>query len=328
VRARQAVQLIAAAYDLDGSNEEWFERVGARLAATVGSEAAPYGYRFSMTPEGHLTFHDAHVPGDHGDSVGAVTQLHQQLSPAEALLFFRPGTMYGTFTENLERMPDTHDGRAAREFFERHGGGEEATAIGVIDASRQGILVAALAPTIELTEGDRLTQRRLGVHVAAGMRLRLALADRDPLDASEAVFETDGRVAHATGEAEGLREELRERVQRLDRSRAKADEETLGVWEGLVEGRWSLIDCFDSDGRRYYVAIANPALVVPSRALSSLEAQVVAMAVAGEPNKLIAYALGVAESTVAVALSNAMLKLGAKTRVDLIRLGQAALASG
>ena len=159
----------------------------------------------------------------------------------------------------------------------------------------------------------RHIHRRAAVHVAAGLRMRRALATAPLDDRSEAIFEADGRLAHAAGQAAygDVRARLREAVQRIDRARTDAvrreEVEALELWQGLVEGRWSLIDRYDTDGRRYYVAMANPPDGVDARQLTGVEAQVTAQVVAGEPNGIIAYSLGVSESTVAGHLSNARL---------------------
>jgi DNA-binding CsgD family transcriptional regulator len=88
----------------------------------------------------------------------------------------------------------------------------------------------------------------------------------------------------------------------------------------LVAGTWSLVDVFDRDGRRYVIAQPNAPVVPPVTRLSSRESQVVACAALGHSNKLIAYELGLAPSTIAAHLARATAKLGATTRADLVRL--------
>jgi hypothetical protein len=78
----------------------------------------------------------------------------------------------------------------------------------------------------------------------------------------EAVFEADGRLAHAAGRAAyGDVRESPEAVRRVDRARTDAvrreEVEALELWQGLVEERWSLIDRYHTDGRRYDVAMAD-----------------------------------------------------------------------
>ena len=70
----------------------------------------------------------------------------------------------------------------------------------------------------------RHIHRRAAVHVAAGLRMRRALATAPLDDRSEAIFEADGRLAHAAGQAAygDVRARLREAVQRIDRARTDA----------------------------------------------------------------------------------------------------------
>jgi DNA-binding NarL/FixJ family response regulator len=58
------------------------------------------------------------------------------------------------------------------------------------------------------------------------------------------------------------------------------------------------------------------------RALTDRERTVAHLAALGKSNKLIAYELGLGESTVATHLSTAIRKLGATSRIDLVRLLQ------
>lgn len=163
--------------------------------------------------------------------------------------------------------------------------------------------------------GPRWT--RLAAHVAAAFRLRKQLTKFD-----DAMIEPDGLVAHAEGDAKELavRTALRAAAVAIDRSRtkkARSDEESLQQWKVMVDGRWSLVDHFDRDGRRYYVARRNsPSLSADG--LTLRERQVAGFAALGHANKLIAYELGLSTSTVATHLSSAAKKLGCNSRVELI----------
>jgi DNA-binding CsgD family transcriptional regulator len=131
-------------------------------------------------------------------------------------------------------------------------------------------------------------------------------------------------VDDAKGEAEheAARGALREAVRDLERTRSKAGrrdaDDAVQRWKALVDGRWSLVDHFESDGKRYVVARRNDVEVPGYSELSSRERQVLAYAALGHSNKLIAYELGLADSTVRVLLYRAAAKLGAARREDLI----------
>jgi DNA-binding CsgD family transcriptional regulator len=109
----------------------------------------------------------------------------------------------------------------------------------------------------------------------------------------------------------------------IDRARSTArgnEDEALNLWQGLVAGRWSLIEQFDSDGRRFIVARRNDPHVTDPRALGLRERQVLSYVAMGHPAKLIAYSLGVSPSSVSTTRRTAMRKLGLKTTADIVRL--------
>lgn len=192
---------------------------------------------------------------------------------------------------------------------------------------RVGVLVGAgSTQPLRLGPTARARWLRLAAHLGAAFRLR------EGLRREEAVLRGDGCVEHAEGDARqdrSLREALRGAVRRMDRARGRLRRrdawEAVSMWEALVQGRWSLVDRFDSDGRRYFVAMRNPPPGVPSRALTAREAQVVALASRGMSTKLVGYHLGVAQSTASTLLSRALRKLGIK-RVELPLLAELAQA--
>jgi DNA-binding CsgD family transcriptional regulator len=94
------------------------------------------------------------------------------------------------------------------------------------------------------------------------------------------------------------------------------------LWRALVAARWSLVDHFDADGRRYYVAHRNDPGVADPRALTPRERHVVALAALGRADKLIAYELGLSRSAVAFYLGAARRKLGVGSRTELIEIAR------
>lgn len=168
---------------------------------------------------------------------------------------------------------------------------------------------------------------RVAVPVAAAKRPRGALNEAPTTtDVGEAVGTADGRIVYAEGAAKAAthREALREAARAVDRARGarrrRDPDEALALWRGLVAGRWTLVDRFESDGRRCYVAHRNDPAVPDPRALTLRERQVAALAALGDSDKRIAYALGLARSTVASSLASARRKLGVHSRAALIQL--------
>jgi len=188
-------------------------------------------------------------------------------------------------------------------------------------------VVVAKQPLCPPTTLLRDSLARAMAHAASAHRLRLQLADRNTelgAGADEAVLNADGLVEHADGLARSGRARkwlqdaavsresaLRGRGQRLD---------ALEAWRALVMGKWSLVDRFDRDGRRYLVAVPNEMATPDPRALSVRERQALALHAFGYSGKLIAYQLGLAPSTVSQILRRARRKLGLRSLNDVFAL--------
>jgi len=194
------------------------------------------------------------------------------------------------------------------------------------DGSGHGVLLAApLAEIKHLERHEVATLMRILSHVAAGNRLLLSESGTEDSE-PEAILRPDGRIDYAVGVAKenAARRSLAYAAARVDRARGRLrrvdPEAALEDWKALVAGRWSLVDHFDSDGRRYLFARPNEQQPrSPKKKLSKREQQVVALAALGHTNKLIAYELGLQTSTVAAYLVTACSKLGVSSRGELVR---------
>jgi DNA-binding NarL/FixJ family response regulator len=164
---------------------------------------------------------------------------------------------------------------------------------------------------------------RLAAHIATGARIARTLREQRAslIGTADALIESSGKLAHASPAAVRSREALRHAAMHLDRARTRASridpDEVTHLWQALVAGRWSLVDHFDRDGRRYFVVRSN-APEVARAPLSEREAQVAGAAAIGHANKVIAYELGISASSVATHLKRAAEKLGVRSRVQLI----------
>jgi DNA-binding CsgD family transcriptional regulator len=201
------------------------------------------------------------------------------------------------------------------------------------DPNGRGIyLIAPLSKVTTLTEKSRERWQMLAAHFGAGYRLRRALAEvgtevaTDLPHGAEAVIDPSSfRVTEAQGQAKSRDslDALREAALRVDRARGrlrKSDpENALELWKALVRGRWSTVDWFDSDGRRFVLGVPNAPNVSDPRGLTEREMQVVAYVRFGQTNKLIAYHLGLSTGRVSTLLRSAMRKLGVATRTQLIK---------
>jgi DNA-binding CsgD family transcriptional regulator len=171
----------------------------------------------------------------------------------------------------------------------------------------------------------RALWERVALHLAAACRLAGRAADPEADDV-EAIVDPGGRVRHARGVAEGARARqlLRDAVRQMDAARTRkgrADAmKALDLWQGLLAGRWSLVDHFDTDGRRFLLARQNDPDAPAAGTLARRQRQVAFYASVGWSLKQIGFALGLAESTVSRHLSLALDKLGMRSRSDLVRV--------
>ena len=120
------------------------------------------------------------------------------------------------------------------------------------------------------------------------------------------------------------RQALAQAARAIERARAprgrRNGDRAVAEWTGLVAARWSLVDHFESDGKRWRASRA--ATTSPTSGLAGAEprasVQALAFAALGHGNKLIAYEMGIAAETVRVLLHRAARKLGAHDRAELI----------
>lgn len=177
----------------------------------------------------------------------------------------------------------------------------------------------------DLSRSDRTVLDAVSAHLGAAMRLRrLAYTQRADDDVVEGVFTPDGRMLDARGQARetAVRAPLLDAVRRSERARLRGatEEERLEVWTSLVEGRWSILESVERDGKRLLLACRNDPKTAPLRALTERERAVVSCAAYGHAYKFIAYELGIPLSTVAATLGRALRKLGVASRTELVTL--------
>jgi len=192
-----------------------------------------------------------------------------------------------------------------------------------IDAAGCGVALACLSHRqATLSRATRMRWTRVGVHLAAAARLRRAL--QAPASQPEAVLRPSGHVEHAEGDAKkrAARTAPRDRAVAIDRARGRLrrsdPDAALETWRGLVSGRWSLVDRFESDGRRYVVAHRNEAAPARMLALTLRERQVVGHVLLGHSSKLVAYTLGVSAAAVSASLQSALQKIAVRNAAQLL----------
>jgi DNA-binding NarL/FixJ family response regulator len=92
--------------------------------------------------------------------------------------------------------------------------------------------------------------------------------------------------------------------------------------EGLIAGAWSVAAEVDGNDCLYLVVRGNEPEARVARALTPLEREMLERVALGQSNKFVSYELGTSESCVSAYLSRARLKLGVRSRTELVQLMQ------
>jgi DNA-binding CsgD family transcriptional regulator len=338
------LDIVEAAYQCSDRDEQWLSAV---IGLSQGALDRGYGlvghlYNFSSS-DARQTLETSALIGSHG--VDLLSIWHRILRELPDHLVARATRYFCTssplFTARRAMQIEYPDAEELFDCYLGRLGVADSLTLNAHATAREGLMIQI--PSRDIVSLDPATRRRwsmIAAHLASGLRLRRALhaaaAADSVADPIEAVLSPDGRVQDASGPAKTrqARENLRCFVIRLDRARAQAarsggDEadKTLSLWTGLVDGRWSVVDRFESDGRRYLVAYRNDCSLPDPRALNPREAQVCRLLSYGHANKYIAYELGLSTSTVATHISSSRQKLRASSRVELIQILQAALTA-
>lgn len=315
------ISVIETAYNLYGSDSQWLRQVLDHVSPLLGRGTNPLGWTFRCTP---ATFTLGSFSEGTPKALTYVARMSHALATEKSLdLTYRTGVVIATASELVfPRFPDMH------KMFKNLLKGRMRDLLvincqsGIGSGASIGVL---LKETSKATDQERRRWPQIAAHIGAAIRLRSMAAELS-LDSSkvEAVLESSGAVYDARGPAKetDARETLREIVRRIERSRTAAGrenvDEALGNWEGLVSGRWSMVDRFDSDRRRFIIAVKNDPAHPDLRGLTPRERQVAEYVGLGCASKEIAYTLGLSETAITNCTARAQAKLGLGSRAELV----------
>jgi DNA-binding CsgD family transcriptional regulator len=332
-RAESAIiDLTEAAYDLEVDEADWLPNLLRRGLPVLDQGLGVAGWEYGLPPNGgdvvHRNVHVASGPPDFAERhMAAIATIPRHV--------LRRQVRTGLARTGWEEVAECGRPEEMARYLSHIDYCKDVLYLTAVSAKGAGVsIVAPLAEVTTLSSNERRRWEMVAAHVEAGHRLREAIAATlSELDAAsplphraEAILDPrDFRVADALGPAQRAtaRRRLREAAVAVDRARGKmrktAPQEALQGWKALVRGRWSVVDWFDADGRRFVLAIPNPPEITDPRGLTERESQVAWMAAAGMTNKLIAYRLGLSISRISLVLRSAMRKLGVQTRIQLVR---------
>ena len=319
--AREAISVIEAAYSLEGTDAEWLGRILDAASPDFDSGEGMNAF-MCRVGETSLELGPAYVERRLDPKWSErVAELNRTIPDAFFKLLTHSAVLCGGFMEmSLRHAPVLADHLQTT-----------AAATGILDAltifaqDGEGHAINVGSPIRrEVRVHPRVNGiwRRVGVHLASAMRLRRHFFMKDA--PREALLEPSGAIAHAEGRVRTdlkARELLSDAVDGVERARTRrerqAPERALEMWRGLVGGEWSLVDHWEQDGRRYLAAYRNRPQVADPRALTRHERLILRFAALGASNKEIAFTLGLSVSSVSVAMSGILQKLGCRRRGDL-----------
>ena len=315
------ISIIEAGYNLEGNDSQWLKRVLDQAAPLLGRDTNPLGWTFHCTP---TTFNLGSFSEGTPKALTHLARMSHTLATEKSLdLTYRTGTVIATASELVfPRLPDMH--KMFKNLLKSRM--RDLLVIncqtGVGSGASIGVL---LKETSKATDQEKRRWPQIAAHLGAAMRLRnIAAALSLENSTIEAVLESDEDVYDARGPAKDrdARATLRTIVRRIEHSRTREGredvDEALANWEGLVSGRWSLVDYFDSDQRRFIVAIKNDPAYPDPRGLTPRERQVAEYVGLGRSSKEIAYTLGLSESAITNCTARVQDKLGMASRTELV----------
>ncbi len=315
---RHASSVLEAAYDVGQPTDAWLRRILRAMARDLEGDLGLYALVLDLTRD---DFPFLAPPAFHRVSTDV-----RRIGPA--MSHAAPPTVVQHFRTNMVEFGSVSQIFGASGLAPAHGRGYpfvDSVGLAVQDGEGSGLqIVSPMADVVRVHGRSRAAWRKVGLHLGIAWRLRRRLErGREP----EALVDK-GKIVDARGEATTVsaREALIDAVRRLERARVSPrrddPEHVLDVWRGLVSGRWSLVDKWESDGRRYVAAYENGATVGTVQGFAPWEVRVLRMHLLHASRDEIAFGLGLAPSTVDRVLSKGASRLGLRSRAELVRLSE------
>jgi DNA-binding CsgD family transcriptional regulator len=318
-----SIRAIEACYAQAKTTEEWL----GGIAEALSSIDQGAGIRVLS-----LAKQDGGVVGVGGADRGGVPMPWEELvvrwrhsSPGLLASWLSPTPVVDLASRRLGRLPEA----VRMEAMALLRASEVMEVLGLVAMDPAGFGVLVSVPSRRPVRLPARTIHVLGMvaaHIASAHRMRIRHATSESRQAVEAVLEPSGRVTHAEGDArpKAAQERLVAAVRDAERARGQmrrmAPLEAAELWKGLVDGRWSLVDQVEKDGKRFIVARRNEPGLENPLALTQRERDVLGWIALGHSNKFVGYQLGLGTSTVAGHLHRALAKLGLHSRREVISL--------
>jgi len=317
----ELVGFLEAVYALDLEDDEWLKEALHALLRLCGPELRYLGFFYDASDEGNFKIWNL------TRAQGVLPELEPSWEVFRSLCDapFVRSTFRRLFLGSARRTaaPYLNPVLADRE---KHGWGDFFFLNG-LDSSGVGCLLTlgCRESVFEVSDEEAAMFRRLAGHLAAAFRCRRRLAPtrtRRSNGRADAVFETDGRLLHAERSVRTERKWLAGKALELEAAHVKRKRRegirVLDLWRPISTARWTLVESFEENGRRYIVARQNQAEARSFSDLTDRERQIVVHASLGMSNKQIAVALGISDATVRVLMARAAKRFGVRSRKELL----------
>jgi len=340
--AEDVLTFVERAYDVEASDQEWVSGLAAAALPLVDSGGGVHAFRFDLSAalSGEATLAGGTEAWQRDWRAVWWDGFIRKLPGPTLRMMIEFGPVShtsGLWAAVAQRIPTFEQllaaggGRAAlRSSGAATAGMPYPDSLNLVGADPSGIGIALCANRVEVESRApsvraRAIFGRLTGHMTAAARLRVRVGRSALLNAADAVLDAKGTLLHAEPEVKAklTREALRAAARDVTRARTKRGHDAdaiLQMWRALYAGEFSVVDVFDTDGRRFVVAKSN----LPSPAgerdarFSLRERQILALVAAGCSNKLIGYQLGLAPSTVASHVQRLVRTLGAHGPADFV----------
>jgi len=318
---RDYLAIIEAAYASCASDEDWLAQIAEAAVPILDQGMGAHAFTYDARDPARVGITGFGQAGTPAQLEKGAREFIAALNADAARVLFPPDPPVALLHRVLAPVRPTPEMAMALR------GGGVADAVGVRGHNPDGcglVLSAAAGKEAVLPPRTTWAMTRVAVHLAAAARLRLHSPVSSRLDDADAIFSPRGKLQHLADSTSGTAAEraLPDAVEsRLAANGAREDpKRALELWRALFAGRWSVVDHVDRDGKRFILAKSNPPGAHTPAALTPSERLVMAYAGWNHSNKLIAYELGLAPSTVSVLLRSGLRKLHVRSRQELARI--------
>jgi DNA-binding CsgD family transcriptional regulator len=341
-RSFDPIAVIEAGYRLHTDAQSWLDGVTEACAAGFPRDYPLVSHVSGMKPVAH----DGTLAPARADPLDIVIAVHaseeslvrafevtverHDAAALQATLGVLSSSPWFTHSEWVPQIPAW---RGLMRDAGVRGGIAMEDAVGLFASSGQDtfmVIAGSLRTETSTKPRERRAWKPISLHLGAALRLRERLGLMPRVEgnpyrcpSAEAILEPSGKLLDARSVAtdRSARRALREAVVGMERARRRAEvespEHALSLWQDLVAGRWSLLERFDTDGRRLLVAYRNDIDAPDPRALGPREKELLGLLSRGLSNKEITEHLGIAPATVSFHLKGAARKLGMRSTVEL-----------